>query len=47
MQHPASSLVDTVARIGAEVAAPAAPDVDAKARFPREAIDALNARMKS
>jgi acyl-CoA dehydrogenase len=34
-------LVQTVARIGSEIAAPAATSVDREARFPREAIDAL------
>jgi acyl-CoA dehydrogenase len=35
--------VETVARIGREVAAPSADDVDRRARFPSEAIDALRA----
>lgn len=34
-------VADVVARIGAEVAGPGADDVDAKARFPHEAVDAL------
>jgi acyl-CoA dehydrogenase len=36
-----SSPIEAVARIGREFAAPAAVDVDARARFPSEAIDAL------
>lgn len=40
--------VETVARIAHEVAAPAADDVDRRARFPHETIDALRkARMMS
>jgi acyl-CoA dehydrogenase len=35
------SVVDAVARIGLQVAGPAADDVDAGARFPRETVDAL------
>ncbi len=35
------TLIDTVARIAAEIAGPAAADVDDRARFPAEAIDAL------
>jgi acyl-CoA dehydrogenase len=42
------SPVDVVARIGREIAAPAADEVDRQARFPSEAIDALRkARMMS
>jgi acyl-CoA dehydrogenase len=37
----AESLVGDAARIGEEVAGPAADDVDRKARFPSEAVDAL------
>jgi acyl-CoA dehydrogenase len=37
----AESLVGDSARIGEEVAGPAADDVDRKARFPSEAVDAL------
>jgi acyl-CoA dehydrogenase len=36
-------LVEAAARIGEEVAAPSADDVDRKARFPTEAIEALRA----
>ncbi len=36
-------LVDEAGRIGAEVAGPAADDVDRKARFPSEAVEALRA----
>src|SRR5262245_35260685 len=36
-----AELSASVERIGIEVASPAAADVDARARFPREAIDAL------
>ncbi|MFI5306139.1 MAG: acyl-CoA dehydrogenase family protein, partial [Polyangiales bacterium] len=37
----ASELVSSIERIGAEVARPAAADVDARARFPEETISAL------
>ena len=39
--QPRTGLVDQVRRVGAEVAAPAAGDVDRNARFPHEAINAL------
>ena len=35
------TLLETVRRIGEELAAPNADDVDRNARFPREAVDAL------
>lgn len=38
-----ATLLSTVERIGREVAQPAASDVDAKARFPRETFEALRA----
>ncbi len=41
MQDQKSTLLAAAARVGAEVAAKAAADVDAKARFPFEAVDAL------
>jgi acyl-CoA dehydrogenase len=41
--HTTGDLVRTAARIGEEVAGPAADDVDRKARFPTEAVDALRA----
>lgn len=40
-QHPGLDLAGRAAQIGAEVAGPAADDVDAQARFPSEAFDAL------
>lgn len=40
-QQDFASLLSSVRRIAQEVAAPNAADVDAKARFPRETIDAL------
>jgi len=42
-EQTSASLVAVAARIGEEVAAPAAEDVDRKARFPSEALDALRA----
>jgi acyl-CoA dehydrogenase len=45
---PPGDIARVAARIGAEVAGPAAPSVDRDARFPSEAIDALrNERMLS
>jgi acyl-CoA dehydrogenase len=41
MSHTADRLVEEAARIGEKVAGPAADDVDRKARFPSEAIEAL------
>src|SRR5262245_66204646 len=39
-----AGFVDAAAVIAKEVAGPAAPDVDAKARFPREAVAAIQAK---
>ena len=39
----ASELQEAAARIAVQVAGPAAPDVDGRARFPSEAIDAMKA----
>ncbi len=43
MGSKAAARVDAIAKIGADVARPAAADVDAKARFPAETLAALRA----